>query len=412
MAKPIIKSMSAPDGTNSFNIGFLWNGDRAYYNRLVLTNNETNAVVYDQKVETFNLFHTVAANTLANGGMWIAQVSVFYKDPSDTTKYIESELSDKYIFPTISTPTFKFADLDPDEENKVDNSSYQAQIYYNSPEKEQIESYIFYLYDTSKKFLFETDRLTDSENITYTYRGLDNLTEYYIRCRAVTHYGIELDTGLVKIHIKYQGNGKYSRITGTALPNRGCIEIGSNLIVIQYNGDEKFKYNGSQIILDEQSLYYDENWEIKDDFTVIIRMQYMEYGQLLKLTNGVDEITVTSRSYADGKTRFKLKATNGLNTYMLYSNPQDINYEDKIVVGIHKKGDVFNMKVYTDNSESTGNYWWGINAPTTAAEYANWIDTEDVPTVEKTYESLVETIGGTKEPDDAAFNDIWISPAT
>lgn len=409
MAKPIIKSMSAPNATSGFNINFLWTGDRAYYNRLVITNNETNETVYDKKIESFNLFHTVAANTLPNGGMWVAQISVFYRDPSDTSKYIESELSDKYIFPTISTPTFKFADLDLDAENKVTNSSYQAQIYYNSAEKEQIESYMFYLYDTSKKFLFETDRLTDAENITYTYRGLDNLTEYYVRCCAVTHYGIELDTGLVKIHVKYQGNGKYSRISGTALPHRGCIEIGSNLIVIQYNGDEKFNYNGSQIILDEKKLYYDENWEIKDDFTVILRMQYMEYGQLLKLTNGIDEITLTSRTYVDEKTRFKLRASNGLNSYILYSAPFSINYEDKVVVGIHKKNDVFAIKVYTDNSESTGNYWWGYEQPTAADEFANWIDVDDIPTAEKIYGELVETIGGTKEPDDAALNDLWIT---
>lgn len=411
MAKPIIKAMSAPNAASGFSVNFLWNGDRAYYNRLILTNNETNEVVYDKKIETFNLFHTVAANALSNGGMWIAQVSVFYKDPSDTSKYIESELSDKYIFPTFSTPIFKFADLDVDADNKVTSSSYQAQIYYNSAEKEQIESYMFSLYDVSKKFLFETDRLTDAENITYTYRGLDNLTEYYVRCRAVTRYGIELDTGLIKIHIKHQGNGKYSRISGTPLSHRGCIEIGSNLIVIQYNGDEKFKYNGSQIILDEQTLYYDENWTLKDDFTVIVRLQFMQYGQLLKLTNGIDEITLTSRAYADAKTRFKLKATNGFNNYILYSTPQDIGYEDKVVIGVHKKNDVFGIKVYTDNSESTGNYWWGIDEPSTAEEYANWVDVDETPTVEKLYEDIVETIENTTEPENAALNDIWISPA-
>ena len=50
MAKPIIKSMSPPDATKSFDIGFVWNGDRAYYNRVIITNNKTNAVVYDNKL--------------------------------------------------------------------------------------------------------------------------------------------------------------------------------------------------------------------------------------------------------------------------------------------------------------------------------------------------------------------------
>ena len=411
MAKPIIKSMAAPDATKSFDIGFVWNGDRAYYNRLVITNNKTNAVVYDQKVETFNLYHTVAANTLTNGGKWVVQISVFYRDPSDTSKYIESELSDKYIFPTLTTPTFSFADLDPTADNSVTTSSYQAQIYYDSKENEKIESYMFSLYDVTKKFLFETDRFTDQYNITYTYRGLDNLTDYYIRCRAVTHYGVELDTGLVRISVKFQNPSTYSRIYATALPHRGCIEVGSNLIVIEYTGDEEFSYNGSQIILTDKTLYYDEGWELQDDFTVILKMQYMEYGQLIRLTNGIDDITVEAGVYADGKTRFKLRATNGCSDYVIYSNAETINYEDKIVLGIHKKNNLFALKVITDNSESTGDYWWGKNASLSAEDYDNWIDTTDDPTVQKKFDDLVETIGDT-EPTDGTVNDLWYSATT
>ena len=412
MAKPIIKSMSPPDATKSFDIGFVWNGDRAYYNRVIITNNKTNAVAYDNKVETFNLYQTIAANTLSNGGTWIVQMSVFYRDPSNTNNYLESELSDKYIFPTLTTPTFSFTDLDATADNKVETSSYQAQIYYDSKENEKIESYMFSLYDVTKKFLFETDRFTDPYNITYTYRGLDNMTDYFIRCRAITHYGIELDTGFVRIHVKYQNPSTYSRIYATPLPNRGCIEVGSNLIVIQYNGTDEFEYNDSFINLTEKTLYYDEGWEIADDFTVIIKMQYMEYGQVLRLTNGVNDITVSARVYADGKTRFKLKATNGLSNYILYSSAEVINYEDKIVVGIHRKGDLYAMKVLTDNSEATGDYWWGQNSPLSAEDYDKWIDTEETTTTVKSYDSLVETIGGADEPTDAALNDIWLTNET
>lgn len=412
MAKPIIKSMSPPDATKSFDIGFVWNGDRAYYNRVVITDNKTNEVIYDNKLQTFNLYQTIPANTLTNGGVWIVQISVFYKNPSNTNKYLESELSDKYIFRTLTTPTFSFADLDASADNSVTTSSYQAQIYYSSVESEQVESYMFSLYDVTKKFLFETDRFTDSSNITYTYRGLDNLTDYYIRCRAVTRYGIELDTGLVRIHVKYQNPSTYSRIYATALPTRGCIEVGSNLIVIQYNGTDEFEYNDSFINLTNKTLYYDDGWTITDDFTVILKMQYMEYGQLIRLTNGVNDITVTARVYADGNTRFKLTASNGINKYILYSSAQKINYEDKIVLGIHRKGELYAMKVLTDNSETTGNYWWGQNTPLSAEDYDKWIDTEETTTTIKEYASLVETIGGSTAPTDATQNDLWFTSET
>ena len=409
MAKPIIKTFAAPDATKPFTVGFVWNGERAYYNRVVISDNKTNTVKYDQKIETYNLYQTIAANSLTNGGTWVIQVSVFYRNPNNTTEFIESELSDKILFVTRTTPTFGFADLDPTGENKVGVANYQASIAYYSKENESITDYYFYLYDASKKFLFKSDRFTDQSNLTYTFRNLDNMTNYFVRCQAITHHGIELDTGLVMILVKYMNPSTYSRIYATPIPDRGCIEIGSNLIVIQYNGEDNFKYNDSQIILtDGQKLYYDEGWEILDDFTIILKMQYMEYGEVFRITNGINDIILTSRIYADGKTRFKLKATNGLNNYILYSSAEVINYEDKIVVGIHRKGDVFALKVLTDNSESTGDYWWGTNVPTTAEDYDKWIDTEDNPTVHSLYDTLTETINDT-EPTGGLNNDIWLS---
>lgn len=407
MAKPIIKTITPPDANSAFNINFIWNGERAYYNRVVITNNKTNVKVYDQKVESYNMYHTVPAGTLTNGGTWVVQVSVFYKNPSDTSQFIESEQSEKKIFLTLTTPTFSFAGLDPSADNKVTTSSYQASINYISKENELVESYMFSLYDVTQRFMFETDRISDSYNISYTYRGLDNMADYYIRCRAVTKNGVELDTGLVRIHVKFENPSTYSRIYATPLPTRGCIEVGSNLIVIEYTGDEEFEYSDSHIILTEKTLYYDEGWELTDDFTVIIKMKYMEYGKLLKLSNGTDDIILESLYCADEKTRFRLTAANGDCKYILHSTGVIVNYEDTVVIGIHRKSGVYQLRVITDSSESTGDYWWGDTAPTTAEDYDNWINTSGT-TTKKSYDDLVETIGGS-EPSNGTNNDLWIS---
>lgn len=408
MARPIIKSMSPPDATSDFNVGFVWNGERAYYNRLVITNNKTNSVVYDNKVETYNLYHTVAANTLTNGGTWIVQISVFYKNPSDTSQFLESELSEKYIFKTLTTPTFAFADLDTTADNKVTTSTYQASVNYFSKEGEKVESFIFYLYDVTNKLLLTTDRFNDSYNISYNYRGLDNLADYYIRCQAVTQNGVELDTGKVRIHVKFENPSTYSRIYATPIADRGCIEVGSNLIVIEYTGDDEFQYSGSEIILNEKKLYYNEGFNLTDDFTVIIKFQYMEYTTLLTLSNGTDKIILDPVLCADGTTRFRLTAFNGGTKYILFSSANEINYEDVVVVGIHKKNNLYGMNVIADDSETTGDYWFGQKAPLTAEDFDKWLDTEEKTTVHKTYDDLVETIGG-GAPSDASYNDIWIS---
>lgn len=408
MAKPIIKTITPPDATKSFDINFIWNGERAYYNHVVITNNKTNAVVYDSTVESYNMYHTVPAGTLTNGGTWVVQVSVKYKNPSDTSKYIESEKSEKKIFLTLTTPTFAFAGLDASADNKVTTSVYQASIDYVSKENELVESFMFSLYDVTKKFLFETDRISDSYNISYNYRGLNNLTDYFIRCRAITQNGIELDTGLVRIHVKFENPSTYSRIYATNLPTRGCIQVGSNLIVIEYTGDEEFDFSDSHIILSDKTLYYDEGWELTDDFTVIIKMKYMEYGKLLRLTNGTNDIILESIYCADENTRFRLTAENGAAIYTLHSNGVVINYEDTVAVVIHRKNGIYQLKVVTDNSESTGDYWWGENQPGAAEVFDNWLNTSGTPTVKVAYEDVTEIIGGTA-PSNGVNNDIWIS---
>ena len=57
--------------------------------------------------------------------------------------------------------------------------------------------------------------MTDDYDISYTYKGLDNNTVYYVRCIGVTVNGMELDTGYVEITVKFENPNTYARIYGT-----------------------------------------------------------------------------------------------------------------------------------------------------------------------------------------------------
>ena len=61
---------------------------------------------------------------------------------------------------------------------------------------------------------------------------------------------MSIDTGIVRIYVRYTNPSQYSRIFADTLPNRGCVQVGSNIIVIQYNGDEIFEYTDGMIGLD------------------------------------------------------------------------------------------------------------------------------------------------------------------
>lgn len=408
MAKPIIKSFSPPDATKSFNIPFYWSGERAYKNRLIIYNNTTNAVVYNQEVTSFNSYHTVPANRLSNGGTWIAQISVSYQDPSDPTKYISSEVSDKKIFHTLATPNFSFYGLNQNEINEIDSSVYQASINYHSSDNEKIESYIFYLYDSTKKLLYETDRFTDAVNINYSYRGLDNLTSYYIQCRGVTRNGVELDTGLFRIYVRYYNPSAYSRIFATSKSERGTIEVASNIIIIEYKGNDTFTFDDSWIDLGDKRLYYNDRVFINNDFSLIVKMKEVQHGELIRLSNGTDTVTVCLNMHPDGLSRFKLVATNGVYNYILYSDGFKYHPDQIILLGIRRIDEYYELETNIDNSMVIFDYWIGQNTPSTPKRYDVWLVTNDSSTIYKSYEDMKIVVGG-NEPSGVTKNDIWIS---
>ena len=56
------------------------------------------------------------------------------------------------------------------------------------------------------------------------------------------------------------------------------------------------------IDLRDKTLYYDEGFLIKDDFTVIIRGVHLwQNADILKMKNDVSGLTLSSHIYTDGK---------------------------------------------------------------------------------------------------------------
>ena len=213
MAKPIINKIQPFDANRPYEISLSWNGNRAHANRILIYDNGTNNLVFDDTVSSFALKHIIPANTLTNGKKYVIQAQTY------DVENIASPLSDKVLFYTFETPDFYFNNIP--ENGKVTNASFSASIYYYSSDWEDINTYIFYLYDSTKKQLLESNILNDSFDISYNYRGLENNTFYYIRCLGVTVNGMELDTGYIEISVKYENPNTYSRIYSTALPSQG-----------------------------------------------------------------------------------------------------------------------------------------------------------------------------------------------
>lgn len=402
MAKPKIRHIAPFDAEKDNEIVISWTGNRAYANRIIVYDNETNEEVFNDLISSFALTHSIPANTLQNGKKYVIQAQTY------DVENIESPLSDKILFYTFKTPDFYFNNIT--ENSIIENSSFTASIHYYSADWEDISKYIFYLYDSSKKQLLESNEMIDDINIEYTYKGLDNNTVYYIRCVGITVNEMELDTGYIEVMIKYENPNTYARIYATPIPKQGCIQVATNLIIIQYNGTDSFEYIDGMIDLREKTLYYNEGFLIKDDFTVIIRGVHLwQTADIFKMNNDNLGLTLSSHIYTDGSLRFRLIVPNGIGNYLLYSKPQVFEDTDMVTIAIRRKNNVYQIKVFLEIGFTTeGDMWYGIERPSRHLMNDNdsWIDTEeDTYVVRK--EDYTSYLDGS-EPIDALINDLWL----
>ncbi len=402
MAKPIIQKIQPFDANKDYEITLSWMGNRAHANRIIIYDNDTNNVVFDDMVSSYALKHTIPAYTLQNNKKYTIQAQTY------DIENIPSVPSNKVLFYTFATPDFYFEDLS--ENSVISNSSFTATVHYYSDDWEDISKYIFYLYDTSKKQLIKSNEMTDDYDISYTYKGLDNNTVYYVRCVGVTVNGMELDTGYVEITVKYENPNTYARIYATPIPSQGCIQVSTNLIIIQYNGTESFEYIDGMIDLRDKTLYYDEGFLIEDDFTVIIRgINLWQNAEIFKMSNGSLGLTLSSHIYNEGKLRFRLLVPNGVSNYLLYSDEQVFDNKDMVTIAIRRKNNVYQLKVFVELGFTTeGNIWYGTERPNQHMMSNNdtWINTDcDTYVVNKDdYTTFLDET----EPLNAIINDVWL----
>lgn len=404
MAKPIVNKIIPFDAETDKEIGFTWNGNQSYANRLMIYNADTLETIYDKKITTFAHSHTIPARTLKNGKKWIAQFQTFDVDDA------ESGLSDKLYFQTFKTPLFYFYGLEDGQ--TIRSASYEAQIYYLQEDYEDIQSFRFFLYDGTKTLLKESDTLYDSDQIKYIYKGLDNHTVYYLKCYGITVNGMEIDTGYTGIYTDYKMPSTYGIIYAENDPLHGYIKYHTNIKVIQYNGNKTFPFENGMIDLrnDGEGIYYDEGFVIEDNFTLKLRGMYLnQTAKILELRNTKYSLTVESFLYDDNTTRFKLTVPNGLGNYILYSDAVSFQATEMTCVWIRRIHDIYQLEILVDpDFTDENNIWYGQQMPGNQLEiYDSWVDAPNPFTYVASKDGINVHCSDT-EPDEPETDDLWI----
>ena len=98
MAKPYIQKITPFDADKDYKISLSWTGSRAHANRIIIYDNDTNNILFDDTVSSFALKHTIPAYTLTNGKKYVIQAQTY------DVENLPSPLSDKSSPDTRSDP--------------------------------------------------------------------------------------------------------------------------------------------------------------------------------------------------------------------------------------------------------------------------------------------------------------------
>lgn len=374
--KPVIKPITPFDATLGTKITATYSGNMPYYNRVVVQDAVTLAEVYSRTIGTSEYSHTldpsytgsiVAAGdtgySLINGRRYTATIQFFGRTLNDPFL-----VSDKVSFLTRTTPQFYFDGVV--DGMIIDSASIGLNLIYVQAEDEMLISFRFSIYDNNKKLLQETDIKYDTTDMTYTFKGLENLTTYYVQATGVTKNGIDLDTGYFEIRTQYENPTAYARMFVECDEKTSEMEYRTNFVLIEAEeSDDEFTFDESYIYLDNgQKVTYSQGYEIKNDATWHIRAKDMDYERIFFRCYSEEggEFYVEGIRDIGTNLRFRLVVPGALSNYMLYTQSVNLDINDVVNIWIRRINNIYEMKLFVEyNPVVIGNLFLEEAQPST-----------------------------------------------
>lgn len=285
LTQPIINPIAAFDATQNHVVTFLAiGGAQVVGNRIVISDNQTGETIYDNRVITMQLAHTIPANTLTNGGYY--NVVIYTIDSANNF----SQASVPVPFYCYSQPTLTINNIPAS--STIENGTYTFQGSYAQQENEILNSYQFILYDSNKTVLSQSDVIYYSSNdsLSYTFVGMSNDTSYYIELKGQTVNSTEITTGLLYFTVRYSQPASFAIVDLVNDCENGFIQISSNIVAIdgKSNPEPPIYIDNKEVDLREPDSWvrWDEGFNIKDDFTMRIwGKDFNDFEPIITLSN-------------------------------------------------------------------------------------------------------------------------------
>ena len=336
--KPVLYLISAFDASYGSAIKFTWLGNQMYSNTLVIRDNNTNSIVYEETIEIMRPEHVVPAfSGLKNGTLYNASVKVTDVDGKD------SEWSDTLLFYCITTPTFQI-NIEPNQVIRA--QTYGVDISYYQPEGELLQSYrvrVFnsynaVVYDSNTRYILDTIRITN----------LQDNSHYTIIATGETVNGMQLSTGQINFSVDFVKSETYFVCELQNMYDTGGVYIKSNIVSVEGSSDSEVTYVDNEIAdLTNNVVHFNRGFIISDDFLLLIRGYGFEVGANILQLSGNDEFVMVEYKYDEYKDiyYFELIAIYKNNRYMITKiNPYHLQ---EISLRIRRKNSLFEMEVST-----------------------------------------------------------------
>lgn len=285
LTQPIINPIAAFDATQPYEVTFLAiGGAQVIGNRIVISDNQTGDIIYDNRITTMKLSHAVPANTLTNGGYY--NVVIYTIDSANNF----SQPSVPVPFYCYSQPTLTIVNIPAG--NTIENGTYNFQGSYAQQQNESLNSYQFILYDSNKTELSQSDVIYYASNnsLSYTFAGMSNDTSYYIELKGQTVNNTLVTTGLLFFTVRYSQPASFAIVDLVNDCKNGFIQISSNIVAIdgKSNPEPPIYIDNKEVDLRDPDSWveWDKGFDIKDDFTMRVwGRDFNDFEPIITLSN-------------------------------------------------------------------------------------------------------------------------------
>jgi hypothetical protein len=331
LSRPVITNKTIPfDSGNSYTIYFTSTGDQVFGNNLLILDNETNAIMYDVKIMSFPLQHTIPANTLANGKEYKIRVRTFNVNiASDFTNMDStntSDWSDTLIIKCLSTPDVDVINIPT---GQVLNQTFTFMGNYYQAQGEVLQSYKFLLYDTHVSLLTASSEQFNTSAIKYEFTGFENGEDYYIELIVITKNGMQSTSGKIKFHVQYIQPKLTTILSIENVKDKAAVQVQAEVIQIigQISSGNIYYENNEWLNVKDGVAHFKDGFKIEDNFT--IKMWVKNITENVAFTKLVSNMGNIELKYFNDKIH-AIKNVNGV-SYQVYSDIPSPCFADDVV---------------------------------------------------------------------------------